>query len=104
MSKSSLSKILYWDENVESFGVHISKIKAYTEFVRVGNALDPILMKNCPTWSEFEELDITKVGDQDLIDQYKSNKKLCAILCWVKERTMDWHSWKRPKMRIIPIN
>ncbi len=60
--------------------MYVSKIEVYAEFIGIGDALDPILMRNCPTWSKFEELDIKKVGDQGLIDLYKSNKKLCTII------------------------
>ncbi len=44
MSKSGLNKIPYWDGKAESFGVYISKIKAYAKFVGVGDVLDPVLM------------------------------------------------------------
>lgn len=37
-----------------------------------GDALDPVLMKYCPTLLEFAELDIMKVGDQVLIDLHRS--------------------------------
>jgi hypothetical protein len=53
MTDNSLSKITYWDEKAESFGVYVSKIEAYAEFMGVGDALDPVLMANCPTKSEF---------------------------------------------------
>jgi len=49
MSKSSLSKIPYWDGKAEIFRVYVSKIEAYAKFIGVGDALDPILMVNCPT-------------------------------------------------------
>ena len=53
MTDNTLSKIPYWDGKAESFGVYVSKIKAYAEFMGVGDALDPVLMENCPTKSEF---------------------------------------------------
>ncbi len=37
------------------------------------------MMKNCPTWLEFELLDVTNTENQGLIDLYKSNRKLWAI-------------------------
>ena len=80
MSKSSLGKISLWDRKVKSFGVYVSKIMAYAEFVGVGDALDPILMKNCPTWLEFVVLDITRPINQQLVELYPANKKLCAII------------------------
>ena len=43
MSDNSLSKIPYWDGKAESFGVYVSKIEAYAEFMGVGDALDPKL-------------------------------------------------------------
>ena len=73
MSKSSLSKIPFWDGKTESFGVYVSKIEAYTKIVGMGYALDPILVKNCPTQSEFVVLDITIPDNQELIDLYQVN-------------------------------
>ena len=49
MTDNSLSKIPYWDGKVESFDVYISKIKAYAKFMGIEDALDPVLMANCPT-------------------------------------------------------
>jgi hypothetical protein len=46
----------------------------------VGDALDPVLMKNCPTCLEFAALDITKSNNQGLTELYQANKKLCAII------------------------
>ena len=80
MSESCLSKIPYWDGKAKSFGVNVSKIKAYAKFVGVGDALDPDLMKNCPTWSEFVVLDITRPNNQQLVELYVANKKLFAII------------------------
>ena len=80
MTNYSLSKIPYWDGKAESFGVYVSKIKAYAKFVGMGDALDPDLMMNCPTRSEFAVLDITKPKNQQLVELYWANKKLCAII------------------------
>ena len=80
MTENSLSKILYWDGKAESFGVYVSKIKAYTEFMGVGDALDPMLMVNCPTKLEFAVLDVTNPTNAPLVELYKANKKLCAII------------------------
>jgi hypothetical protein len=80
MSDNSLSKIPYWDGKAESFGVYVSKIEAYAEFMGVGDALDPVLMANCPTKSEFAVLDVTDPANAILIELYKANKKLCAII------------------------
>jgi hypothetical protein len=46
----------------------------------MGDALDPVLMKNCPTCLEFVALDITMSNNQGLIELYRANKKLCAII------------------------
>ena len=80
MSKSGLSKIPYWDWKAKSFGVYVSKIEAYAKFVGVRDALDPVLMKNCPTRSEFAVLEIPKPKNQQLVELYRANKKLCAII------------------------
>ena len=45
MSDNSLSKILDWGGKAQSYGVYVSKIQAYAEFIDVGDALDPILME-----------------------------------------------------------
>jgi len=70
MSKSRLRKIPFCDGKAESFRVYISKIEAYAEFVGMRDALDPILMKNCPTHLEFAALDIMKSNNQGLIELY----------------------------------
>ena len=80
MTDKSLSKIPYWDGKSESFGVYISKIEAYAEFMGVGDVLDPVLMTNCPTKSEFALLDVTNPTNGPLVELYKANKKLCAII------------------------
>ena len=46
----------------------------------MGDALDPVLMKNCPTWLEFAVLDVTRPDNQQLGELYWANKKLCAII------------------------
>ena len=60
MSEKRLSKIPFWDGKSKNFGAQVSKIEAYAEFVGIGNALDPILMENYPTWLEFMSLDIIR--------------------------------------------
>ena len=79
MTDNSLSKIPYWDGKSESFGVYVSKIEAYVEFMGVGDALDPVLMANCPTKSELAVLDVTNPTNGPLVELYKANKMLCAI-------------------------
>ena len=80
MTDNILSKIPFWDEKPESYRVYVSKIKAYAKFIGVGDALDPVLMKNCPTWLEFALLDFTRPNNQQLVNLYQANKKLCAII------------------------
>ena len=80
MTDNSLSKILYLDGKSESFGVYVSKIEVYVEFMGVGDALDPMMMANCPTKSEFTVLDLTNPTNGPLVELYKANKKLCAII------------------------
>ncbi len=64
----------------KSFGVYASKIEAYAKLVDVGDALDPLLMKNSPTWLEFAVLGVTRPNNQQLVKLYWANKKLCAII------------------------
>jgi hypothetical protein len=59
MSVNNLSKIPYWDGKAKSFSIYISKIQAYAEFIGVGDALDPVLMENNPTRSQFVAVDVT---------------------------------------------
>ena len=80
MTDNSLSKIPYWDGKAESFGVYISKIKAYAKFMGIGDALDPVMMANCPTKSEFTIINVTNPTNVPLVELYKANKKLCAII------------------------
>ncbi len=58
----------------------VSKSEAYAEFLGIGDALDPVLMVNCPTRSEFAEIDVTSPANLLLVELYKANKKLCAII------------------------
>ena len=96
MTDNSLSKIPYWNGKVESLGVYVSKIEAYAEFMGAGDMLDPVLMTNCPTKSEFALIDITTLMNMPLVELYKANKNLCTtialghdkshgIACWGKE-------------------
>ena len=80
MTDNSLNKIPYWDGKSESFGVYVSKIEAYAEFMGVGDALDPVLMANCLTKLEFAVLDVTNPTNGPLVELYKANMKLCAII------------------------
>ena len=80
MTDNSLSKIPYWDGKAESFGVFVSKIEAYAKFLGIGDALDPVLMANCPTRSEFAVIDVTSPTNLPLVELYKANKKLYAII------------------------
>jgi hypothetical protein len=45
-----------------------------------GDVLDPVLMGNCPTKLEFAVIDITNPTNMPLVELYKVNKKLCAII------------------------
>ena len=52
----------------------------YAKFLGIGDALDPVLMANCPTQSEFAVIDVTVPANLPLVELYKANKKLCAII------------------------
>jgi hypothetical protein len=60
--------------------MYISKIKPYAKFMGSGDALDLVLMVNCPIKSEFVVIDITNPTNMPLVELYKANKKLCAII------------------------
>ena len=87
MTDNSLSKIPYWDSKAESFSVYISKIEAYAEFLGIGDALDPVLMANCPTQSKFVVIDVMVPANLPLVELYKANKKLCAIIVLGQENS-----------------
>jgi len=80
MTDNSLTKIPYWYEMAVSFGVYVSKIEAYAEFMSVGDALDPLLMANCPTRLEIADINVTSPANVLLVELYRANKKLCAII------------------------
>jgi hypothetical protein len=80
MTNNSLSKTPYWDGNAKSFGVYVSKIEAYAKCMGAGDALDPVLMANCPTKSELAVIDVTNPTNMPLVELYKANKMLCAII------------------------
>jgi hypothetical protein len=80
MTNNSLGKIPYWDGKVESFNVYVSKIEAYAKFMGVGDTLDPVLMANCSTKLEFMVIDVTNPTNIPLVELYKVNKNLCAII------------------------
>ena len=75
----------------ESFEVYISKIKAYAEFMGIGDTLDPILMANCPTRMEFAEIDVPKSVNHSLIDLYRAitNSSVQSLLR-VRARVIAW--------------
>ena len=103
MAENSLSKIPYWDGKAENFGVYVSKIEAYAEFMGVGDALDPVMMANCPTKSEFAVIDQTNPANTPLVELYKANKKLCAIIALGRARVMVLLCWGRRKVKTIPM-
>ena len=80
MTDDSLSKIPYWGSKAESFSVYISKIEVYAKFLGIEDALDPVLMANCPTQSKFAVIDVRIPENLPLVELYKANKKLCAII------------------------
>ncbi len=80
MSENNLSKIPFWDGKAKSFGVYISKIEAYAEFIGMWDTLDPVLLKNCATSLEFMVLDITRPNNHQFVKLYWANKKLCTII------------------------
>ncbi len=81
MSESGLTKIPYWDGKVKSFGVYVSKIEAYAKFVGVGDAIDTILTKNCPTQSKFAALDVTRPDTQQLVKCTGQIRSCVQSLC-----------------------
>ena len=60
--------------------MYISKIKDDAEFMCVGDVLDPILMANCPIKSEFAVIGVMHPTNMPLVELYKTNKTLCAII------------------------
>jgi hypothetical protein len=56
------------------------RLRLYSKFIGNGDALDPILMANCPTCLEFGAIDFTWPKNQILVDLDKANNKLCTII------------------------
>jgi len=46
----------------------------------VGDTLDPVIMENFPTKSEFVVIDVRNPANVPLVELYKANKKLCTII------------------------
>ena len=103
MAENSLSKIPYWDGKAENFGVYVSKIEAYAEFMGVGDALDPKMMANCPTKSEFAAIDQSNPASAPLVELYKANKNCALLLCWGRARVMVLLCWGKRRARTIPM-
>jgi hypothetical protein len=89
MAENSLGKILYWDEKAESLGVHVCKIQANAEFVHVRDKLNPILMTKCPTQLGYGTIDVVKPENQTLVNLYKANEILCAIIALGQGMSLD---------------
>ena len=104
MSDNSLNKFPYQDGKAESFRVCISKIEAYAGFVGVGDAIDPVLMKNCPTWSELAVLDVKRPDNQQLVKLYQVNKKLCTIIALGQGKSHGMAIHGKTKMMIFPMD
>ena len=104
MSKNILSKIPYMDRKAEDFGVYVSKIEACTEVFCIGDALDPILIENYPTQSEFVAPNNTNPQDQELIQLCKENKIHCAIIMLGQGKSLGLAVLSKTKMMILPMN
>jgi hypothetical protein len=76
MTNNSLSKIPYWDGKAESVGVYLRDM------------LDPVLMANCPTKSEFVVIDITKPTNMPLVELYKAQEAVCYYC--IREGQKSW--------------
>ena len=60
--------------------MYVRKIKAYAKFMGIGDALNPVMMANCPTKLEFASFDLRNHTNLPLVELYKTNKKLCTII------------------------
>ena len=90
MSENSLSKIPYWDEKAESLGVHVCKIQLNAEFFRVrDDNLNPVLMMKCPTQLGYGAINVVKPGNLTIVDLYKKNEILCAIIVLGQGKSHD---------------
>jgi hypothetical protein len=89
MSENSLGKIPYWDEKVESLGVHVCKIQANAEFFCVRDKLNPFLMTKCPTKLGYGAIDVVKPENLTLVDLYKANEMLYAIVALGRGKSLD---------------
>ena len=60
--------------------MHVSNIQACAKFIGVRDGLNPVLMTKFPTQSEYGSIDVVKPENQTLVNMYKANEKLCAII------------------------
>jgi len=97
MSGHSLIQIFYWDEKVECFEVDMREIRANAEIMDIGEEVDPVSMKNCPTWLEYVVLNIMKPENQVPVDLYKAYMNLCRVCalgrCNCLHRKSNGLSW-----------
>ena len=103
MTNNSLSKIPYWDGKAESFNLYVSKIKAYAKFKGIGDALNPVLMANCPIKLEFAVIDITNPTNIPFVELTRQTRSFLLSLHWVRTRVMELLCWGRQRMMTIPM-
>jgi hypothetical protein len=89
MSEKCLGKIPYWDEKAESLGVHVCKIQADAEFIHVRDEMNPVLMLKCPSQLGYGTNDVVKPENPTLVNLYKANEILCAIITLGQGMTLD---------------
>ena len=64
-------------------------MSARLSLVGFEDALDHVLMANCPTRSEFAMIDVTNPTNVHLVELYKANKKLFAIIALGQGKSHD---------------
>ena len=69
--------------------MYVCKIQANAEFVCVRDKLNPVLMTKCPTQLGFGAIDVVKPENLTLVDLYKANEILCAIIALGQGKSLD---------------
>jgi hypothetical protein len=78
----SISTVPKWDGKVESCAMYLAQISALAEYHDCGDAMDGMMMVDCPTKSEFDALQPTTTDPDEKRRRklYLANKRILAIM------------------------
>ena len=108
MSEASESKGMSmpkWNGKSSTCARYLDQFEAVAEYYDGGDALDPVLMANCPTKGEYEAL-VAKANPDDndkmMMKLYRANKRLCAIYVIGQESNHGLAQLKNTKTADFP--